>query len=178
VSPAEVLAFWFAGDPSRYRKEWFERSTAFDAACSRFTEALGDAKAGAFDHWTETPCGTLALIILLDQFSRNLNRHSPEAFAADPKSIGIARAAIARGVDQALGPLERMFLYLPFMHSERIEEQDESVRLFSALGEEARVHAEGHRQLIRRFGRFPHRNQALGRPNTADEIAHLEQRVA
>ena len=117
MTPDEVLDFWFAGDPVARRKVWFESLPEFDAACSHFADALRDARAGALDGWTATPRGTLALIILLDQFSRNLHRSSPEAFAADAKALEIARSAVAQGFDQALGPLERMFVYLPFEHS-------------------------------------------------------------
>jgi uncharacterized protein (DUF924 family) len=175
TTPDEVLAFWFAGDPSTHRKEWFEQTAAFDAACSRFAAALDDARTAQLDHWMATPRGILALIILLDQFSRNLHRSSPEAFAADGKAIGIARLAVSRGIDRLLGPVERTFVYLPFMHSERSEDQDEAVRLFSALGEDEARHAVNHRDIIRRFGRFPHRNETLGRTSTPDETAFLAQ---
>jgi uncharacterized protein (DUF924 family) len=175
TTPDEVLDFWFAGDPSTHRREWFTQSATFDAACSRFAAALRDAKTAALDHWTATPRGTLALVILLDQFSRNLHRNSSEAFAADAKAIGIARLAVNRGIDQMLGPLERAFVYMPFMHAERIEDQDEAVRLFSALGGDAACSAVNHREVIRRFGRFPHRNETLGRISTPDETAYLAQ---
>lgn len=173
MTPDEVLEFWFDGDPATHRKIWFEKDAAFDASCTRFAEALRDAKAGAYDYWTETPHGTLALIILLDQFSRNLHRESPEAFAADAKAREIARHAVARGVDQTFGPVERIFLYLPFEHSEDLADQDEGVRLFATLGDESADYANRHREVIRRFGRFPHRNAALGRTSTPEELAHL-----
>lgn len=179
MTPDEVLDFWFVGDPAAHRKVWFEKDAEFDAACSRFADALRDARAGVFDHWTDTPRGTLALIVLLDQFSRNLHRGSPEAFAADAKAREIARSAVARGIDQGLAPMERMFVYLPFEHSEDIADQDESVRLFAmlrdALGEESMRYTEAHRDVIRRFGRFPHRNAALGRVSTPEELAYLAQ---
>jgi uncharacterized protein (DUF924 family) len=175
----EVLDFWFAGDAAAFRKLWFEAPPDFDIACSRFADALRDAKAGALDHWTETPRGTLALIILLDQFSRNLHRGSPEAFAADAKAREIARSAVAREFDNVLGPMERMFVYLPFEHSENLADQDESVRLFAtladALGEDSMRHTKRHRDVIRRFGRFPHRNAALGRVSTPEELEYLAQ---
>jgi uncharacterized protein (DUF924 family) len=179
MTPHEVLDFWFAGDPAAHRQVWFKSLPEFDAACSRFADALRDARAGRFDHWTDTPRGTLALIILLDQFSRNLHRGSPEAFAADAKALGIARSAVARGFDQELGQVERMFVYLPFEHSENLVDQNESVRLFAtlreALGEDSIRYGERHRDVIRRFGRFPHRNAALGRISTPDELAYLAQ---
>ena len=175
----EVLDFWFAGDAAAFRETWFKQNTDFDTACTRFANALREARTGALDHWTATPHGTLALIILLDQFSRNLHRGSPEAFAADARAREIARSAVARGIDRMLGPMERMFIYLPFEHSENLVDQDESVRLFAmlgdALGEDSMRHTERHRDVIRRFGRFPHRNAALGRVSTADEVAYLAQ---
>jgi uncharacterized protein (DUF924 family) len=175
MTPDDVLDFWFAGDPGAHRDEWFEKNAEFDTACARFADALRDAKTGAFDHWCETPRGTLALIILLDQFSRNLHRYAPEAFAADVKARGIARSAVARGIDQLLGPVERMFLYLPFEHSEDLADQDEAVRLFTPLGEDMVRYAERHRDVICRFGRFPHRNAALGRLHTPEEQLYLAQ---
>jgi uncharacterized protein (DUF924 family) len=182
ITPDDVLSFWFDGNPSEFRKAWFQKDSAFDATCARFADALRDAKAGILDHWTETPRGTLALIVLLDQFSRNLYRDSPEAFAADAKARGIARTAIDCGFDRVLEPLERMFIYLPFEHSEDLHDQDGSVRLFhtlrEALGEEAVHHADDHRDVIRRFGRFPHRNAVLGRVSKPDELDYLAQRDA
>ena len=175
MTPDEVLDFWFAGDPDTHRKKWFKKTAEFDAACTSFADGWRDARRGTFDHWTETTRGTLALIILLDQFSRNLHRNSPEAFAADAKAREIARTALTRGIDRMLGQVERMFVYLPFEHSEDLADQDHSVRLFTALGEEMARYAEEHRDVIRRFGRFPHRNAALGRACTPDELAYLAQ---
>ena len=175
MTPEEVLDFWFAAGPATHRDEWFEKSAAFDASCMRFAEALHDAKSGAFDHWAATPRGALALIILLDQLSRNLHRNSPEAFSADAKARTIARATIACNFDLALGPIERMFIYLPFEHSEDLADQDIGVRLFTLLGEEMVRYAEEHRAVIRRFGRFPHRNLALGRTSTREELDYLAQ---
>jgi uncharacterized protein (DUF924 family) len=178
MTPDEVLDFWFAGDAATHRKAWFEKSTEFDTACGRFADALRDAKASAFDHWTDTPRGTLALIILLDQFSRNLHRDSAEAFAADAKAREMARSAIVRGFDLKLGQIERMFVYLPFEHSEDSADQDESVRLFTSLGEDMVRYATDHRDVIRRFGRFPRRNAALGRISTPEELDYLAQQDA
>lgn len=179
MTPDEVLHFWFAGDPAARRKVWFQKDAEFDTSCTKFADALRDARAGALDHWADTPRGALALIILLDQFSRNLHRDSPEAFAADAKARDIARAAVTKGLDGSLGPVERMFVYLPFEHSEHLADQDESVRLFEALrgslGDDTVKYAEDHRDVIRRFGRFPHRNAALGRTSTADELAYLAE---
>jgi uncharacterized protein (DUF924 family) len=179
ITPDDVLDFWFGGDAAAQRKVWFEKNADFDAACARFIDALRQAKTGALDHWAGTPRGALALIILLDQFPRNLHRGSPEAFAADAKARGIARAAVACGFDRQLAPVERIFVYLPFEHSEQLADQDESVRLFetlrNALGAEAVDYAYRHRDVIRRFGRFPHRNAALSRDSTEEELAYLAE---
>jgi uncharacterized protein (DUF924 family) len=176
---AEVLDFWFASDPTKRRKAWFEKDPAFDMACAEFAAARDLAKAGGLDDWADTPHGGLALLILLDQLSRNLHRGSAEAFAADAKARATARAMIAHGFDQALTPVERIFVYLPFEHSEDLADQDMSVRLFASLesaeGSNTLDYAERHRDVIRRFGRFPHRNAALGRVSTADEEAYLAE---
>lgn len=175
----DVLAFWFADGPDTRRAVWFQKDNTFDTACARFTAARDQAREGALDAWRATPKGTLALLILLDQLSRNLYRGQAEAFAADAQALAIARDALARGFDQALHPVERMFLYLPFEHAEDLAAQDESVRLFEtlrdALGELTIDYAHRHRDVIRRFGRFPHRNAALGRTNTPAEDEYLAQ---
>jgi uncharacterized protein (DUF924 family) len=179
TTPDDILTFWFAGDPSAQRTVWFEKDAAFDAACTNLAAARDAATAGEFDHWADTPRGGLALLILLDQLSRNLYRGTAETFAADARARAIARDLIARGFDQALTPVERMFVYLPFEHSEDLADQDLSVRLFEALdaisGEQTPDHAIRHRDVIRRFGRFPHRNAALGRVSSADEEAYLAE---
>jgi uncharacterized protein (DUF924 family) len=173
----DVLAFWFAGDPSARRAVWFEQDAAFDAACADLAAARDLAKSGAFDAWADTPRRGLALLILLDQLSRNLHRGTTEAFAADAKARVIARGMLARGFDRALTSVERMFVYLPFEHSEDLADQELSVRLCTALDAAgdggALDYAVRHRDVIRRFGRFPHRNAVLGRTNTADEAAYL-----
>ncbi len=179
IMPDEVLDFWFARDPRGWRDVWFRKQDDFDAACGAFAGPLRAARHGALDHWANTPRGTLALIILLDQFSRNLHRGSPEAFAADPQARVLARRAVAQGFDRQLEWLERMFIYLPFEHSEELVDQDEGVRLFEklriALGDQTAEHAYRHRDIIRRYGRFPYRNIVLGRESTAEEQAFLAQ---
>jgi uncharacterized protein (DUF924 family) len=179
MTPETVLTFWFGDDPTVRRKAWFEKNSAFDVQCASFTDVLRDAKTGIYDHWTATPLGALALLILLDQLSRNLHRGSPEAFAADTKARAVARAAITQGFDQQLTPVQRMFIYLPFEHSEVLADQDESVRLFETLrdtlGADTIDYAHRHRDVIRRFGRFPHRNAAMGRANTAEEDTYLAE---
>lgn len=182
MKPSDVLTFWFEDDPALFRDKWFKADATFDATCREtFGDALDAARSGAFDSWTATPRGTLALVILLDQFSRNIHRGTPAAFAADPKARQIATAAIERGDDRALEPLERSFLYLPFEHSENLADQNRSVALFESLrgayesADRAIDYAERHRDVIRRFGRFPHRNAFLGRESTPDEFAYLAE---
>lgn len=178
TTPDEVLCFWFGADGT-FRDVWFAKNALFDALCARFTDTLREAKQGALDRWMDTPRGALALVIVLDQFSRNLYRGSPEAYAADEKARAIARAAIGRGFDLAVTPMQRIFFYLPFEHSETLADQDESVRLFETLcgvlGDESAKHAHEHRDVIRRFGRFPHRNAALGRTTTPEDETYLAE---
>ncbi|HEX3996480.1 MAG TPA: DUF924 family protein [Acetobacteraceae bacterium] len=179
IQPSEILAFWFEGDGAAFRDKWFEADDAFDTECCCFATAIRDARAGLFDHWAFTPHGALALIVLLDQLSRNVFRGAPEAFAADSHAIEIARATVSAGFDLQLTPIERMFVYLPFEHAETIEDQNESVRLYATLrddlGEKTVDYADRHRDVILRFGRFPHRNAALGRSNTPEEEVYLAQ---
>ncbi len=177
----DVLTFWFKDDPTLFRAEWFRKDDAFDAAIrDRFALAVEAAQDGALDAWTATPEGTLALVIVLDQFARNIHRGSHLAFAGDAHARRIARAAIDAGQDAQLTKVQRCFLYLPFEHSEDIEDQDLSVRLFTSIADDPQMptvadYAERHRDVIRRFGRFPHRNAALGRTSTATEIAYLAE---
>jgi uncharacterized protein (DUF924 family) len=175
AEPSTILDFWFEGDPSERRKKWFEKNPAFDAECARFTGWIRDARTGRYDAWAATPKGGLALIILMDQLSRNVFRGLAEAFAADPHARGIARGMIETGFDTMLTAAERTFVYLPFEHAETMPDQNESVRLFESLGDAAGTetidYAHRHRDVIREFGRFPHRNAALGRGNTpAEEV--------
>ena len=175
----DILEFWFENNPSKLRKQWFEKSAAFDHRCTCFIDEIRSARAGHFDHWAETPRGGLALVILLDQLSRNVFRGSAEAFAADSYAHGITRRLIAAASDMVLTPIERMFVYLPFQHAETREDQDISVRLFETLrdvlGSKAVDYAHRHRDVINRFGRFPQRNASLGRPSTLEEQAFLAQ---
>jgi uncharacterized protein (DUF924 family) len=186
----EILDFWFGapGDPGRggFRGLWFERSDAFDAEIRRrFLADVEDAASGARDAWAATPAGALALLILLDQFPRNLFRGDPRAFATDARARAIAAAALEAGHDRALGPVERVFLCLPFEHSEDLADQDRSVALFEAIPEGGGYTAEvramairaarSHREIVARFGRFPHRNAALGRATTEEEAAFLRE---
>jgi uncharacterized protein (DUF924 family) len=181
VTARDVLDFWFEGDPNQFRRA--RRMAAdpdFDAVIrDRFGLTHRAALDGALDGWAATPEGALALVIVLDRFSRNIHRGCFRAFAGDAHARRIAREAIERGADVSLTPVQRHFLYLPFSHSEHIADQDLSVRLTAKLiGEfsnEARDYAEHHRDIIRRFGRFPHRNAALGRANTPAELTYLAE---
>jgi uncharacterized protein (DUF924 family) len=178
-----ILGFWFADGPDAWREAWFERDDAFDAAIrDGFGALVVPARDGAFDAWAATPRGALALLILLDQFPRNLFRGRAEAFAGDARARRIACDAVLRDrLDLALTPTERVFLYLPFEHSEDPADQDISVALFEGL-RDIPLHAEPdatidyawrHWHVIRRFGRYPHRNATLGRPSTPAEQAWL-----
>ena len=172
VSPAEVLAFWRAAGPDK----WFERDDAFDAEIrEKFLPTYTAAAAGRLDHWQSTPDGTLALLVLLDQFPRNLFRGDARAFASDAKARSIAEQAIAQGADRLFEPPERRFFHLPLMHSESLADQERSVALCREAGDaEGEKYAKMHADVIRRFGRFPHRNRALGRTSTDEERAFLE----
>lgn len=182
---SDVLAFWFGAPESpalgRGRKEWFEKNPAFDAEISaRFLDTHEAAAAGRLTMWESTPLASLALIVVLDQFSRNLFRGAAQAFAADGIALEVARRAIDNGFDSLLRPVERTFLYLPFEHSEDIAAQRRSLRLFAALAEAPGTagsydYALRHHDIIARFGRFPHRNAILGRASTAQELDFLKQ---
>ncbi|HEX2198044.1 MAG TPA: DUF924 family protein [Burkholderiales bacterium] len=181
--PDEVLLFWFGGPAERgkRRKRWFEKSDAVDRDVrERFMAAYEKAAAGALAAWQDAPHRCLALILLLDQFPRHMFRGSPRAFAADPLALAAARHAVARGYDRALLPVERLFVYLPFEHSESLEDQLQACELTRPLEAfeetaDAYRYALAHRDIIQRFGRFPHRNAILGRPSTPEEIEFLKQ---
>ena len=186
VGPADILAFWFGrpDDPAhgQARSVWFRKDAGFDEEIrSRFLADVETALAGQLAHWAATPDGLLALLILLDQFPRNLFRGEARAFAGDEQARELAATAIADGWDKPLLAVEKLFLYLPLEHSESLADQQRSLALFTEL---AAVHAgcEGfldyatrHFEVIARFGRVPHRNAALGRDSTADEAAYLAQ---
>ena len=171
AEPGEVVTFWIG----QAEKTWFTADPAFDAKVrSRFGEHVERAKSGAFDHWAESPVGALALVILLDQMTRNMYRDSPEMFAADGKALAVAKRAIERGFDRELSKNERRWLYMPFMHSEELADQERSIELFAEADlSESIAFAVDHADIIRRFGRFPHRNAILGRLTTPEEAAFL-----
>lgn len=186
--PEAVLAFWYHPET---QKRWFFSNAEFDAAVAeRLAPLHALAAAGRLDAWAETPRGALALIILLDQVPRNLFRGEARAFASDPKALACAKAACARGFARALEVPEKLFLYMPFQHSESLASQEESLRLFAELtppaaegdeqggagaGGDSEDYARKHWDIIRRFGRFPHRNRALGRETTAAEEKFLQE---
>ena len=166
-----VLRFWFDEHP----KNWFVKNPGFDAEIRRrFLGLYERAAAGELAHWADAQCSCLALVIVLDQFPRNLFRGSARAFAADAQARAAARVILARGWDKAMTQSERLFAYLPFEHSESLEDQDLSCELMKDFEAEQRGYAERHRDIIRRFGRFPHRNGVLGRQSTPAEIEFLK----
>lgn len=170
-----VLSFWFA---EGREDQWFERSDTFDRAVERTLGGLhAEAAGGAIDCWAATPRGALALIILLDQVPRNLYRGTARAFATDAKALAICHAALAAGHDGALATdHERVFLYLPLEHSEDLADQERCVALCAGLADsQFHRYAVLHRDIIARFGRFPHRNDALGRETSSEEAAFLQQ---
>ena len=181
---AALLDFWFS---DRARELWFERDDLFDADIrSNFAGLCGFAREGALAFWEEKPESALALTILLDQCPRNMHRGSPDAFACDPLAREVARRAIGRGFDLATPRDRRVFFYLPFEHSEDLADQERSLELFRAWVEtsppEKRADAEHqfeyvlrHEEIVRRFGRFPHRNTTLGRASTAEEVEFLKE---
>jgi uncharacterized protein (DUF924 family) len=179
----DVLRFWFGGGETSgdRHKRWFTKDGAFDALIrSNFLALHEEAAAGALTGWKEDARSCLALIVLLDQFSRNMFRDSARAFAADTQALETAQYAIARAYDTVLGPAERMFLYLPFEHSESLADQQRSCDFMQSLDGLAETgdvyrYALRHREIIERFGRFPHRNAVLGRASTAQESEFLKQ---
>ena len=177
-----ILDFWFgrpgSAEYGRSRSEWFRKNAAFDAEIrSRFGAAVETALAGGFTDWT-APRALLARVLLLDQFTRNSFRDTPRAFAGDAQALAIVTDAIARGDDRPLIAVERWFLYMPYAHAEELTAQGRSLALFKRLRDETGLaeplpFAERHAGVIRRFGRFPHRNAVLGRESTPKDIAFL-----
>ena len=180
-----VFDFWFA-DTDVQRREWFQKDDAFDREIERrFGHEIAQALEGGLRHWdAEGPQAALARILLLDQFCRNVYRGTPLAFAGDHLALQAALDMIEAGRDQLLPPLQRAFVYLPLEHAEDMAMQEQAVALFTRLAETDAGnqglagmldYARRHREVIRRFGRFPHRNAILGRPSTPDELAFLQQ---
>lgn len=187
MNAQDVLDFWFlpAGSTGHgeQRAEWFRKDDAFDAAIhTRFAPLVEQAVAGGLREWDqEGPLGTLARILLLDQFTRNAYRNTPDSFAGDALALAAAQQLVASGADRELTPVQRWFAYMPFEHAEDARMQEQSVALFTALAEAhpgydgVLDYAHRHRGVIARFGRFPHRNPILGRASTPDEAEYLAQ---
>ena len=172
VTPREVVEFWFS-EP--VRKLWFDATPAFDQQLrERFGSTYEAAAAGELDDWQRTPTGALALVIVLDQFPLNMFRGQARSFETEARSREVAAAAIEQGFDARLDDKQKAFLYLPFMHSESLADQDRCVALFESAGLNDNLKwAYHHRDIVRRFARFPHRNAILGRDSTAEEQAYL-----
>jgi len=176
----DLLAFWF--DPEHEPRDvWFRKDPAFDAVIrTRYQPAVEEALAGGYDAWRQEARGTLALLLLIDQFTRNIYRDTPRAFAGDARALAVAEAAIASGQDRLLRPYERTFVYLPFEHAENLAAQERGVGHVARLESETGLRgllewSEKHATVIRRFGRFPHRNSILGRASTPEELEFLTQ---
>lgn len=170
-TPEDIVRFWRHAGPQR----WFKKDAAFDAEFkARFEAAHHAAATGALDGWTASAEGALALLVLLDQLPRNAWRGSGHMFATDGKALAVARGAIEAGFDQQVDATLRAFVYMPFMHSESLADQERCVALCADLPDNLRF-AILHRDIVQRFGRFPHRNDALGRTTTPEEQRFLDE---
>ena len=172
-SPEELIEFWFS-EP--VEKLWFKSTPEFDTQLrERYLDIYEYAKHGHLDDWRETPLGSLALVILLDQIPLNIFRGEPESFSTEDHARRVASIAIKHGFDRELSDRQKVFLYMPFMHSENLQDQDVAIRLFEQAGLQNNLrYARHHRGIIARFGRFPHRNRILGRASSSDEMAYLD----
>jgi uncharacterized protein (DUF924 family) len=177
VSSQNVLEFWFS---PRVRRLWFRSTPEFDQEIQdRFEDTWQAARKGELKHWEDSAKGALALVIVLDQFPLNMYRRQAESFATESQALAVAAHAIDQGWDSGLETVEKAFLYLPFMHSENLTDQDRSVELYEAAGLTDNLRfARHHREIVRRFGRFPHRNAALGRESTGEERQWLLSKEA
>jgi uncharacterized protein (DUF924 family) len=177
----EILDFWFLPsdheDYGKKREEWFQKNSDFDQEIRhRFLEHYEQATAGYLLDWSETPLGCLALILLFDQFSRNMFRDTPRAFSTDHKALEIARYAITRGFLDELDTNQKRFIALPFEHSENMTDQKKSIALFESFNDENGLdYARQHYDIVKRFGRYPHRNAILGRTSTEEEACFLTE---
>ena len=177
----EVLDFWFGTNPGVYRNEWFKKNPSFDQEIkTRFLKTYELAAAGKLNEWRKTPQGMLALIIVLDQFPRNMFRGEARAFATDTLALRYAMEGVRRHFDKRVLPVQRSFYYLPYEHSEKLVHQKTSILLFADLGRnsgrgETLLYALKHQAIIKKFGRFPHRNSILGRKSTAAEEVFISK---
>ncbi|PHS75842.1 MAG: hypothetical protein COB59_11360 [Rhodospirillaceae bacterium] len=172
----EINDFWF-GTAQHFKPQWFKKDDAFDQEIEdRFSEALTAAGNAELNAMADTPEGTLALLLMLDQFTRNTRRGQASMYDNDALALKIANEAVQKGFDLKVSPLQRSFFYLPYEHSENLADQDISIAKFTALGSESGLTwAVQHYDIIKRFGRFPHRNAQLGRVNTAEEERFLTE---
>lgn len=170
----DIIHFWFDELTDKQR---FAKDAAFDAAMrERFGSTLQAALRGELFGWRATPLGRLAEIVVLDQFSRNIHRDTPAAFAQDPQALTLAQELVASGQDQTLETAQRIFAYMPYMHSESLRIHEQAVHLFAQAGMDGeRAYEHKHKAIIERFGRYPHRNAILGRTSTPEELAFLSQ---
>lgn len=172
VSYDAVIEFWFS-EPAN--KQWFKSTPKFDAEIlSKYHLTWVQASNNQLDHWQDTAESCLALIIVLDQFPLNMFRGTAKSFSTEAKAISVSRTAISNGFDKLLSTTQLSFLYMPFMHSENLEDQNYSVKLFEQAELESNIRfAKHHRSIIEKFGRFPHRNEILKRSNTSEELVYL-----
>ena len=175
--PQKIVDFWFADD---VRKLWFNSTAEFDRQlCERFTSTLERAERGELDHWMESAVGCLALVVILDQFPLNMFRGSARSFASEAQSREIAKLALENGFSKLLPVEQQALLFMPFMHSEDLVDQELALELFSQPGLESNLRfARHHQSIIETYGRFPHRNKALGRTSTAAETEYLNSAKA
>ena len=173
MTARDILDFWFS---DRVKALWFNSTAEFDREITqRFEDLVVKAGAGELDHWQQTPEGCISLIILLDQLPLNMYRGKPGSFSYEDKALDVVRQGLASNIDQSLSDTMRTFFYMPLMHSESLADQDLAIQLYEESGLESNLRfAKHHRELIQRFGRFPHRNAILGRVSTPEEMAYLD----
>lgn len=177
ITPQDIIQFWYTPSVSEH---WFNSTPQLDALIrERYETVWQQAAAHELDDWQTTAEGCLALCIVLDQFPLNMFRGQTQSFVTEQQAVVVCKQAVALGLDESLIKFWRIFLYMPLMHSENLADQDEAIRLFEQAGLDDNAHfAHHHRQLIQRFGRFPHRNAILGRESTTDEVAYLHSPAA
>ena len=177
AKPSDIHAFWFGKEPYKRRDVWFQGGHEFDDACRQFQPDWEKANNRALEHWLETPESLLAFVILTGQIPRNIFREDARSFATDARALSAAQHAVAKGWDKAMQGFEAVFLYLPYEHAEDINVENESVRLYTELGgDDWMKFLIKHQETIAQFGRFPHKNAALGRQSTPEELAFMEDR--
>lgn len=177
INAEDFVDYWFSEPVAKY---WFKSTAEFDQELRKQYEPVyHDAVKGKYDHWLESATGCLALVILFDQIPLNIFRGTKECFTTEARSREVADHAIRQAYDQLLEDKQKAFLYMPFMHSENLDDQDRSVELFEKANLTNNIRfAHHHRDIVKRFGRFPHRNEILGRKNTEAEIAYLKSKEA